>query len=344
MVIISSDPPNAEILYTTEKGDSLVWQPWCATSKGISARTPKRHITFRRGCYFFRTHLDGYYDPEPQLVELLPLKITRVHFSLQERPETFARRQREKGLVFYKNQWVEPVKAGLVNYKGKWMSKEEKFAIEQKEKGLVLFRGKWVSPAEKAELIAEEYRAKGLIHYKGRWVKREEYEKEKQIDETVAKIVSTSDTQQRLEPPKVVGIIRSNKCKLRLFNGTGNVALFYISGTESSLIRIEEYDSKVIMLLPGEYAIAVTEEEPLNTEERKSAHAQVTKARLRGGFQYSLTYEGEPLRLPVTSKNVDKYIKEKFEIPEIEIPVSEDEIKKIRRPKRPSGSYLPRKR
>ena len=33
-----------------------------------------------------------------------------------------------------------------------------------------------------------------------------------------------------------------------------------------------------------------------------------------------------------------------FEIPEIEIPVSEDEIKKIRRPKRPSGNYLPHKR
>lgn len=344
MVIVTSEPPNAEILYMTEKGDSLIWQSWCSSSDGTPAKTPKKHITFRRGTYFFRTYLAGYYDPEPQLVELIPLKITKVHFRLQERPETFARRQREKGLVFYKNQWVDPEKEGLVNYKGKWMSKEERFALQQREKGLELYKGKWVTPEQKKELIAEEYRAKGFIQYKGRWLTKEEYENEKKIDDTVAEIVLTSGTQQEVEPPKVVGIIQSDKCKLRLFNGTGNVALFYISGNESTFQRIEGYDSKVIMLLPGEYTIAIVEEASyVSAEEKKTPRPQVVKAHLKEGFQYSLTYEGGLLRLPVTSKNIDKYIKEKFEIPQIEVPVSEEEIEKTRRPTGPQRQGFPRR-
>ena len=92
-----------------------------------------------------------------------------------------AEANKARGNVEFEGKWMRPadrdrlveerVKAekaskGLVEYKGRWVSAEEKEALE---KGLVLHDGKWMSERE-AKL------AQGYIEYKGGWVKKDEVE------------------------------------------------------------------------------------------------------------------------------------------------------------------------
>jgi hypothetical protein len=67
-------------------------------------------------------------------------------------------------------------KLGFVQYKGEWMTPEQRdqraakdFAEEMRAKGLVEHEGQWVTPEEKEKL------ASGLVNLEGRWVTREEY-------------------------------------------------------------------------------------------------------------------------------------------------------------------------
>lgn len=65
----------------------------------------------------------------------------------------------------------EKLAAGLVEYKGEWMKKED---VENLQKGLVKYEEKWVTPEVKDRL------EQGLVLYDGQWVKEEDVEKMKQ--------------------------------------------------------------------------------------------------------------------------------------------------------------------
>jgi hypothetical protein len=61
---------------------------------------------------------------------------------------------------------------GLVRYKDRWVTPQEKDALER---GLVKYEGKWMTPDEAKA-------AQGLVRYKGGWIKKEELEQRKDLD------------------------------------------------------------------------------------------------------------------------------------------------------------------
>jgi hypothetical protein len=336
IIKITSDPPGAEIYYSQEMGQRMYWKPWRPDGEGNAAITPSTALTFKKGFYFLRVHREGYYEPQPQLVELLPFKVTKVKMGLQETSSHFAERQTKKGLVLYKNEWVDPEKEGLVFYNDQWMTQQEFLAADLREKGLVFYRDRWMPPEEKQKLVLQEYSEKGLIQYKGRWIEKEEYNTQKNIDETVAKITLTTGTFQ-IPQPKLVGSIRGEKAKMRLFNGTGYTINIFISGPDSQKISVEGYDAGVALLGPGNYTIAVEQIQDKSVIEGPDKFYGYVKMPIKPSSQYSLSYEGKGTELPVTSDKVDEFIKEKFEIPTIEVPISDEEIQKLRKPQEDPG-------
>ncbi len=331
-MVVTSSPPGAEIYYAEDTGQHLLWKPWRPGRDSTPATTPCRVLTFRRDNYFLRTTLDGYHEPEPQLVEQLPFTRTRAHFDLEQTEETFEQQQRAKGMVQYKGSWVDPAGAGLVNVDGEWITREEQFAREQRAKGLVLYKGAWLTPEEKSVKVAEEYEQRGFIRYKDRWRRREQYELEKQIDATVDLVRETTAT-RLLDPPEVVGILRGDKVKIRMFNGTGKDARFLLSGTKSLSMSVSGYGSEVAMVSPGEYTIAVSEQADMVTTSPVAAAKKYDfiTTTLEPGFQYSFTYQGQPEQLPVKMQNVDRYIQERFTLPTIDIPIDEGKLEKLRK-------------
>ncbi len=118
-------------------------------------------------------------DPEPPLVEREEI--------LQPDPEDTERAENErKGLVEYDGRWVtreerdrlENEADGLVQFEGRWMSPEEKEEIEREREGLVLRDGEWVRPDEDEK---EKRGAAGLVLYKGEWMTPED--KRSRLDE-----------------------------------------------------------------------------------------------------------------------------------------------------------------
>ena len=85
--------------------------------------------------------------------------------------ELVAKEMLAKGMVLYKKRWLTPddkfrtqqQEKGLVEYKSKWMGKADAYAAEQTDKGLVLYGGKWMTPEQK--LIAQ-----GYVQFEGKWV------------------------------------------------------------------------------------------------------------------------------------------------------------------------------
>jgi len=90
------------------------------------------------------------------------------------------------GYVLHEGKWYTPrelekmqaeaerekkIAAGLVEYKGEWLKKED---VDNLKKGLVQHEGQWVTPEVKERL------EKGLILYEGQWVANEDVEKLKQ--------------------------------------------------------------------------------------------------------------------------------------------------------------------
>lgn len=80
-----------------------------------------------------------------------------------------------KGMVRYKNKWVSPDEKfrleqqdkGLVGYRGQWLTKDQAFAASQRDKGLVLHDGRWMTPDELKV-------AQGFVRFEGAWVMPEE--------------------------------------------------------------------------------------------------------------------------------------------------------------------------
>jgi hypothetical protein len=86
-----------------------------------------------------------------------------------------------EGLVRFRNDRIFPQVQklkGLVDYKGKWMTPEDRLENEQLDKGLVKFKGEWMTPREKFE---KEQRAKGLIQFMGRWGNADQVDRWKKL-------------------------------------------------------------------------------------------------------------------------------------------------------------------
>ena len=90
------------------------------------------------------------------------------------------------GYVKFEGKWVlkkelealqaekereEKLAAGLVEYNGEWLPKED---VEKLKQGLVKYEGKWVTLQQKERL------EKNLIEYEGQWLPKEDVEKMKQ--------------------------------------------------------------------------------------------------------------------------------------------------------------------
>ena len=81
-----------------------------------------------------------------------------------------------EGKVQYKGKWVTPeektnLEAGRVFYKGQWLLPEEKPFVD---KGLVRYKQRWVTSDEKTNL------ENGLARFEGKWLKREEVDARRQ--------------------------------------------------------------------------------------------------------------------------------------------------------------------
>jgi hypothetical protein len=91
-------------------------------------------------------------------------------------PAAFAYGDDHAGKVQYKGRWVTPeekanLEAGKILYKGQWITPDEKPFVD---KGLVRFKHRWVTPEEKTNLD------QGLERFEGKWLKREEVEARRQ--------------------------------------------------------------------------------------------------------------------------------------------------------------------
>jgi len=116
----------------------------------------------------------------------------------------FPQVQRSKGLVEYKGKWMTPEERfereqsdrGLVKFKGEWMTPEEKFEREQLDKGLVKYKGSWMTPEEKIE---KEMLDKGLVRYKGQWMTLEEKFEQEQRDKGLLKFMGRWGTPEQVD-------------------------------------------------------------------------------------------------------------------------------------------------
>jgi hypothetical protein len=67
---------------------------------------------------------------------------------------------------------AEMTAKGLVQFQGKWVTKEEKFKMEQVAKGLVEYQGQWMTKEQVAEAQAKP--DSGRVFYKGKWMTQDE--------------------------------------------------------------------------------------------------------------------------------------------------------------------------
>ena len=71
----------------------------------------------------------------------------------EKKNKIFRKKQKSKGLVFYRNKWISISEKKEFLQKQKQRRKKEKveFLQKQKSKGLVFYRNKWISISEKEE-------------------------------------------------------------------------------------------------------------------------------------------------------------------------------------------------
>ena len=307
VVRIESDPPGAVILYSPNG-----MPPWTPLGQeGDYILTPATHRHFNKKVHFYRVVKAGYLSTLPQLAESYPFHRSTLHFTLGKTRATIESEYREKGYVLLDGKWVDPQEKGLVEYQGKWITPEEKFTKEQREKGLVKFEGKWMTPEEKKKAFTRKQKEEGLILFKGRWITQADKQLEQEIDEHVDSAFSSEH--RELPHPGVMGAIPGEKSRVRVLNGTGGDVMFFFSGKDSHRMALHYYESRNIDLEPGSYRVAVF---PVAPDQNPACLSYEFKP----GYRYSLVEEGTALEPSSGEALSPQKIKEKYDIPELEIP------------------------
>ncbi len=285
MVSITSDPAGADIVWP--RTGTGPWQPWPPES-AQPAQTPATRSVRADPFYFVRVQKEGYHPVTPVFVDAGPMKRQRVHFQLEPTRQMFESLQRERGLVLFEGQWVDPREKGLVEDQGRWMLPAEKTALEQKAKGLVFYEpeGRWMLPAEIEAIETRRMTARGLIRFKDQWMTPLEADMQKLIDRQAAQALESSPVAElRIER---IGPIFTANAELRLTDLAGQPLDVLLSGPQSRIVRVPAYNSISTQTLPGMYVVAVREANPPNR------FLAVGKIRLEAKNRYSTTYRGAP--------------------------------------------------
>lgn len=353
---VESNPPGAQVVWSPDGVQPYQpWPPgsWELVSSNREGVTPFRSTGGYRDSVFVTVEKEGYRRPMPKLVQLYGFRRESLHFDLQETPDAFAARMREEGRLLYQGEWVDPDEAGVVEYQGVVMTRDEAHRQEQLAQGLVEYDGEWMTPEEADERETERRLAEGYVRFKGRWVTEEVMEEEMRIDEEVASIAEEADYYD-LPSPRVVGRQLITDAQMQLYNSTGQVVRFLFSGPVSREVTLAPYRSRGvrtedrIILPPGEYGIAIvpTGRDGSGRDLRELAerlggeHAAALSTdpvygawELSAGTQVSFNYAGAGTALDAPIDDTDIVVPE-FDIdaPEIEIPEFERRQQQGRRP------------
>jgi len=323
-VRIKSDPPGAMIYYS----ESAIG-PWkILGEKAHPAKTPYTFWRASRSALFFRIEKEGYYASRPLLAETYPLHRESLFFKLEKTTALLEKEYREKGLVRIGEKWVNPLEAGLVQYKGQWMKPAEKFAAEQKERGLILYNGQWITPEAKDVAFATEQKRKGLVLFKNIWMTPKEKSDEEEIDRHVEDAFAhehwSSDT------VRLIGVIPQELTRVSLLNGSGQEVIFYLSGKRSVTMPLNPYETHSVDIPGGPYRIAAI---PVTSTQLPSCWGMDFKP----GNRYSILQEGEVIVLESQPVPSPSEIKKKFNIPNLEIIDTTTTSTKEKRVPQPGG-------
>ena len=299
-VRITSDPPGADVVCSPT--GTPPWLPW-PPQESRPLTTPVRKWIRPDPYYFVRANKDGYFPAPPQFMDVGPWRRQHLHFRLEPTLELFARQQRERGLVLYSGQWLNPKEHDLVEYQGKWMPTAEKFKREQQAKGLVFHDGlsRWMTPKEKEAIEAEEKRAKGLVEFKGQWLTPLEADLQQLIDRQTERIAASTVTYElRVE---LIGPVFTSGSELRVTDLSGHLLEVLASGPQSRRSQVPPYNTATIQCLPGTYTLVV-----MQADAHRTGQVGIGRIRLAAKSRYSATYRGGPqttripLVLPATSE------------------------------------------
>lgn len=148
--------PDHGIVYSS-KDEHGPWHVW--------KKPEDQHITPSNGevlvgeYYWLKVTKKDYLDGTPQFVRTKRLRNVKLEFDLEMEPKKYAEMMRAKGMVLFKDEWVDPVARGVAKYKGSWVDPDEEGLIgyrgeliKPEDEGLVLRGGKWMTPGEREEL------------------------------------------------------------------------------------------------------------------------------------------------------------------------------------------------
>jgi uncharacterized membrane protein YgcG len=297
------------------------WQPVALDDAGNPLATPFRAAPPTTGYAFIRGVRDGYISSEPALVHfswLSPmawiglaatpdLKLTRTR-----REE--ARERLAEGFVFYREEWVRPDEAALVQRGNAWMSVEEAEALDRRAAGLVEIDGEWITQGEADARRRDELLARGFQEHRGRLFPPEEAERRRAIDAQVERLFA-----ERMQSASTVDNINFEESgrtpdgpRLRIFNATSIDLEVLISGPDSRIVALEAYAEESVTLLPGEFLIAALPVAPGVFDEF------VGRFELLGSYTYTFTYLG--LELGRELDEAEKASATRIERPEMDVP------------------------
>lgn len=264
-ISVKSSPEGARILWSH---DGLNYKAWPTDSFEIgdsrdADETPFHTYGMFGDTLFVTVEKEGYIRPRPQVVELYPLRREKLEFTLQEEPDVLARRMRAEGYLLYQGEWVRPEEAGVAEYKGRVMKKEDAFRLQQLDKGLVEYNGEWVTVEAAKEAEAAEKLAAGFVQYKDRWMKPGEKEEMEKVDALVADISRDKAGAPDLDPPKFIARTSFDRAQVQIYNSSPQQVRFLFSGPDSRSFTLDPYKSYGVrgterVLLPaGRYEVAV---------------------------------------------------------------------------------------
>ncbi|MCC6546563.1 hypothetical protein IT570_05285 [Candidatus Sumerlaeota bacterium] len=263
---VESNPPGARLMWSRDGLEPYrPWPPngWETRSTKDGNVTPFGTTGLYQDTFFLTVEKDGYRRPLPKPVQLYSFHREKLSFDLPELPETTSARMHAMGKLYYKGDWVDPEAAGVVEYEGVVMPKDEAFRRSQAAQGLVEYKGEWYTKEKADQKLREDMAAQGLVELKGRWVSAEQKAMEESVDAEVAAIKVTK-TYPDLPAPKIIGAsVTTDRAQIQLYNSTGQKVRFLFSGPQSAQFVLDPYRSTGVkfeerILLPaGRYDIAV---------------------------------------------------------------------------------------